>query len=169
MTALKQLESKIGGLFKSAPPLPESAKKTLVEAWPWIALIFGLLQLLVAWGLWGATRYVERISNLSNSISMYYTNASVGFSSFDRSVIYLALLILVIDGVILLMAFPHLKKRTNRGWDLLFLGSLINLMYAVVSVFINDKGISTFVLSLVGSAVGFYLLFQVKDKYHTAK
>lgn len=169
MTALKQLESKIGGLFKSAPPLSESAKKSLVGAWPWIALIFGILQLLAAWGLWNLTRYVDRLSDLSNTLSMYYTGESAALSSFDKTVIYLALIVLVVDAVILLMAYPELKKRTSRGWDLLFLGSLINAAYAVVSLFIDDRGVSSFIFSVLGSAVGFYLLYQVKDKYHTAK
>ena len=169
MTFTKQLETKIGGLFKSAPPLPENAKKTLVNAWPWIALIFGILQLLAAWGLWNLTRYVDSISDLSNTVSMYYNQQSVGLSSMDKIFIYLALIVLVVDAVILLMAYPELKKKTKAGWDLLFLGSLINAAYAVVSLFIDGRGPSTFVFSLIGSAVGFYLLFQVKDHYSVKK
>jgi hypothetical protein len=69
--------------------------------------------------------------------------------------------------VILLMAYPHLVKRARRGWDLLFLGSLLNVVYSLVSVFIDGRGFSNFLLSLVGSAIGFYLLFQIKDRYKT--
>lgn len=169
MTALKQLESTIGGLFKGAPSLPESSKKSLVGAWPWIALIFGVLQLLAALGLWNLVRYVERISEVGSTLSLYYTGQSVGLSSFDKTVVYFAIAVLVVDAVILLKAYPELKKRTSRGWDLLFLGAFINAVYAVVSLFIDDRGVGSFIFSVIGSAIGFYLLFQVKDKYHTAK
>lgn len=169
MTALKQLESTIGGLFKNAPALPESSKKSLVGAWPWIALIFGVLQLLAAWGLWSLVRYAERINEVGSTLSLYYTGQAAGLSSMDKTVIYLAIAVLVIDGVILLMAYPELKKKTSKGWDLLFLGSVINAVYAVVSLFIDDRGVGSFIFSVLGSAIGFYLLFQVRDKYHTSK
>lgn len=170
MIATKQLETKIGDLFKGAPPLPENAKKSLVNAWPWIALIFGVLQLLAAWGLWGLTRYVDRLNDVTNTLSMYYTGRAAGMSSLDKTIIYLALIVLVVDAVILLMAYPELKKKSKAGWDLLFLGSLINLAYAVVSIFIDDRGFGSFIFSLLGSAIGFYLLFQVKDHYtHKSK
>ena len=169
MVLTKKLETTIGGLFKGAPAMPENAKKSLVDAWPWIALVFGVLQLVAAWALWGVVRFAERLSDVTNSLSVYYTGRSAGLSSTDKMVIYLALLVLVADAVILLMAYPELKKKSKKGWDLLFLGSLVNLVYAVVSVFIHDRGVSSFIFSLIGSAVGFYLLFQVKDKYHTAK
>lgn len=152
-------------MFKGAPALPDNAKKSLVDAWPWIALVFGILQLLAAWGLWGITRFVDRINDATNSLSLYYTGRSAGLSAMDKNVIYLALIVLLVDAVILLLAFPELKKRTKKGWDLLFLGSLINVVYAVVSVFIHNRGVSSFIFSMISSIIGFYLLFQVKDKY----
>lgn len=169
MAAIKQLEKTIGDLFKSAPPMPEKSKQSLVNAWPWIALVFGVIQLFAAWSLWGLTRFVERVNDATNSLSLYYTGHAAGLSSTDKLVIYLALLMLLVDGVLLLMAYPELKKRSRRGWDLLFLGSLLNLAYALVSLFIRDRGVGSFLFSLLGSAVGFYLLFQVKDKYGSKK
>lgn len=162
MSAVKQWEDKIGGLFKGAPALPENGKEGLVKAWPWIALIFGILQLLAAWALWGLMRTAESVVNLYNA---YYVNYPDVMNGFDKFVIYLGIAVLLVDAVILLMAYPELKKRSKRGWDLLFLGALINLAYAVVSLFINDRGFGSFIFSLIGSAVGFYLLFQVRGKY----
>lgn len=165
MAFTKQLETKIGGLFKSAPPLSENAKKSLVKAWPVVALVFAAVQVLAAWSLWGLTRYVDRLNDASNTWSLYYTGHAAGLTSFDKNLIYIALIVLVLDAAILLMAYPELKKKTKAGWDLLFLGSLINLAYAIVSIFIDNKGFASFLFSLLGSAVGFYLLFQVKDHY----
>lgn len=165
MSVVKQLEANLEGLFKNAPPLPTNTKKSLVNAWPWIALVFGVLQLLVALGLWGIVTTAERVANTYTSI---YSGHAL-LSGTDKLVIYLALLILVVDAVILLKAYPELKKQARKGWDLLFLGSLLNVAYAVVSLFINQRGLGSFLFSLIGSAIGFYLLFQVKSSYHTQK
>jgi hypothetical protein len=160
MSSLKSIEAKLSEVFKALPPLPYNAKESLVKAWPWIALIFGALQLLAAYSLWRLANVVERLDTLVT----YYTAASP-LSSGDKMVIYVASIVLLIDGVILLMAYPHLKTKHRRGWDLLFLASLVNVVYAVVQIFITARGIGSFILSLIGSAIGFYLLFQVRDKY----
>lgn len=167
MGTIKQLETKIGGLFKSAPPLPESSKKSLVEAWPWIALVFGILQVLSALGLWGIVSAANRAVDIANTYAIYYTGQSVALSSLDKTVIYLGVIILAVSAVLLLKAYPELKKRSIKGWDLLFLSFLVNLLYSVATVFIDGRGIPSLVFGLAASAVGFYLLFQVKDKYKT--
>lgn len=163
MTSLKSIETKLQDVFKGLPPLPNNAKESLVKAWPWIALVFGILQLLAAYSLWRLTSFVERL----NTLVTYYTAASP-LSATDKMVIYLGVIVLLVDAVILLMAYPHLKTRNRRGWDLLFLGALINVAYGVVQIFISGRGVGSFVFSLIGSTVGFYLLFQVQDKYKKA-
>lgn len=165
MSAVTKLEKQIGGLFKGAPALPENSKEGLVKAWPWIALVFGVLQLIAAWGLWELTRRSER---LLDTLSMYYTHTDYGLGGFDKMMIYLGIVVLLIDSVILLTAFPQLQRRAKRGWDLLFLGALLNLGYSLVSLFIDDRGIGSFIFSVLTSALGFYLLFQVHDKYRGA-
>lgn len=168
MALLKQAESSLADVFKGAPPLSDSAKNSLVKAWPWIALVFGILQILAAWGLYGLTKTAERLSDIANIYSAYYTGTTVGLSSTDRMIIYLGLVVLLVDGVILLLAFSPLKARQSRGWDLLFLGALLNLVYGIIAVFINGRGVGSLIFSLIGSAIGFYLLFQVREKYHKA-
>lgn len=162
MSAVNTLEKQIGDLFKGAPKLPEAGKEGLAKAWPWIALIFGVLQLLAAWGLWELTRRSEQ---LIDTLSRYYTGGTYGLSSTDKLVIYVGIATLLVDALILLKAFPELKKRTKRGWDLLFLGALVNVAYSIVTLFIDDRGIGSFLFSLLASAIGFYLLFQVREKY----
>lgn len=166
MTALKTIETKLNDVFKGLPPMPENGKESLVKVWPWIALVLGLLQILAAWALWGLVTAAQRIIDTVNSYSSLYTTArSVGLSSLDKTFIYLGVVVLLVDGVILLMAFPQLQKRNRKGWDLLFLGALLNVGYAIVEIFIHDRGMSSFIFNLIGSAIGFYLLFQVRDKY----
>jgi Na+/melibiose symporter-like transporter len=147
------------GWFKAAPKLPENGKEGLAKAFPWIALIFGVLQLWAAWGLWVVYDRADRVLDL---FSVYY---DVGYTGMDRTMIFVGIAVLAIDAVILLMAWPKLSKRERGGWDLLYLGALLNLVYAVVSLFIDNRGVGSFIFSLIGSAIGFWLLFQVREKF----
>ncbi len=165
MAALQQAEKTIGNIFKDLPSLPKNSKEALVNSWPWIALIFGVLQLAVAYWLWKSIETLEAITNIANNISLVYTGTQIGLSSIDRTLIYLGVAILVVDAVILLMAYPHLKQRAKRGWELVFLGTLIYMLYTVLALFIEGRGIGDFIINMLGAAVSFYLLFQVREFY----
>lgn len=165
MKALKGIEDKLGDFFKGLPQLPDSSKEGLVNIWPWLALVAGILQLWAAWALYDLSKFASRLGDIADSLSIYYTGNSVGPSSMDKTIIYLGIVILVVDAVILLMAFPKLKVRAKSGWDLLFLASVLNLAYAVVQIFTYNRGVGSFIGSLIGSAIGFYLLFQVREKF----
>lgn len=167
MKIISQVEEKLSGLFKDLPKLPESSKESLVQIWPWLALIGGLVQLWAAWALKELTDVTNSYVDFANSISQAYLGKTVGLSGMDKTVIYAGIIILAVDAVILLMAFSPLKTRLRKGWDLLFLASLLNAGYGVVSIFMHGRGFGSFIGSLVGSAIGLYLLFQVKDKYKT--
>lgn len=164
MGTVKSLETKLEGVFKGLPPLSASAKESLAKAWPWLALIFGVLQLAAAWALWGLIRASDVLIDYANEFS-YYTGQRLGYSSMDKTMVYLGVIVLVVDAVILLMAYPALAKRQRKGWDLLFLGALLNVVYSVLTIFIDGRGMGSFIFSLLGSAVGFYLLFQVREKF----
>ena len=165
MGAVKQLESSIEKVFKDLPHLPESSREGLAKIWPWLALIGGVVQLMAAWALYRVADWADKVYDLANSLSAYYGVREVGPSSFDKTVIYVGVAVLAVEAVILLLAFPKLQKRQRSGWDLLFLGALINVVYAVLQIFTYQRGIGSFIMSLIGSALGFYLLFEVKGKF----
>lgn len=166
MDQLKPIETKLAELFNGAPDMSASAKKTLAGVLEWIALIFGVLQLLAVWGLWSTGHRVNEFIDVANSYS-----AAVGGPSIAPKLgitYYLALIVLLFSAVSLLMAYPGLKARKKIGWDWLFLGSLVNLVYGVVAVFVGSRiggGLSDLIWSLIGSAIGFYLLFQVRELF----
>ncbi len=165
MEALRPLENKLADLFKGAPKLTNSTKESLAKVWPWLALIAGVLQLLAAYWLWQAARVVDVLGDYVNTLSVYYSGQTAGISSFDKTVIYVGVIMLVVDAVIMLIAFPELQKRTKKGWDLIFLAAVINAVYSLVQLFTYGRGFGSFLFGLIGSAVGFYLLFQVREKY----
>ncbi len=165
MSTLKTLEKQIGDLFKDLPPLPKNIKDFLVQVWPYLALIFGILQLFAAWGLWNLMRATTPLLDYANELNSYAGIQNVGYSSAEKTIIYGGIAILAVNAVIMLMAFSQLKARAQRGWDLIFLATLINVVYGVVQIFISGQGFGSFLVSLIGTAIGLYLLFQVKDMY----
>ena len=165
MESVRNLEKSLGELFKDLPPLPKNAKETLAGVWPWLALIFGVLQLAAAWSLWRLFDRVQPYADLVNTYSQYYGGATVGYSSFEKTMIYVAIAMLVVQGLIMLMAFSPLKDRLKRGWDLIFLSLLLSVAYAVVTIFLDGRGVGSFIFSLLMTAVGLYFMFQLKDLY----
>ncbi len=169
MKYVKQAEDALGGAFKDLPALPASSKEGLVKALPWIALIFGVLQVVASYGVWKLADYTNRINDIVNTYAAAVGVHGTGISNSDKFIIYVGAIVLLVDGIIGILAYKELAKRSRKGWDLLFLASLVNVVYGVIAVFINDRGVSSLVWSLIGSAIGFYLLFQVREKYGKAK
>lgn len=165
---VKPIEQALLPLFKGFPSLPEGARKTLVKIWPVLAMVFGILQLLAAYGLWNLGHSANQLVNYANEWSVATGNGVV--TPTLGIFYYLGLAVLVIDAVILLLAAAPLNARQKKGWDLLLLGSVLNLVYGVVILFDSYYGgVGSLLSTLVGSVIGFYLLFQVRDYYTGAK
>lgn len=164
MDSLKPIETKLAEAFKGVPALPESTKKMLSDWLRWVVLGVGVLQLFAAWSLlaWGrdVNRAVETISSYSSAFG-------VAAPIEKLSIFYwLSIVVLLAEAIILLMAYPKLKTKAKDGWNLVFLAALINVAYGVFSVFSNRGGIMSLIFSLLGSAIGLYFLFQVRDQYN---
>lgn len=161
---LNKLESVLAGIYKGAPKLSDKAKKTITDVSPWIALILGVLQLIAAWQLWQWGHQLNRAVDVLNS----YLGTSVGVPHLN--VFYwVSLVVLVVDGVILLMAYQGLKSRVKAGWNLVFYGTLLSAVYGVFSAFNDYGGAGSLIIQLVVSAVVLYFLFQIRDRYSGAK
>lgn len=169
MQQVKKIEATMSGWFKNAPALPKNVKETLATIWPWAALVFGVLQLLAAWTLWRLFESARPFAELADQYSQYFGTVDIGYSSFDKTMIYLAIAIAVVQGVLLLMAFSPLKDRLKKGWDLMFLSALVGIGYSIVTIFIDGRGVGTFLFNLVIVGIVLYLLFQLKDMYKSKK
>jgi uncharacterized membrane protein HdeD (DUF308 family) len=165
MQALKGLETTMAGWFKGAPKLSDSSKETVVKILPWLALIGGILQLISAWALFAWANTANELVDYANEISRAF---GVEEAVVDRWTMWLwiGLAIVVVQAIILLVAYPKLKKRDKGGWDLLFLSGLISVVYSIVSLFMEYRGGAMgLAWNLLVAAVIFYLLFAVRDKY----
>ncbi len=159
-----KLEKTMDEYFVDKAPfqIPANGKKALVEWLPWISLIFGVLSLLAALGLWHAGHTVNILVDYANTISQAYggETVSLGF------MYYIALLALVVEGALMLIAFPGLRaKSKKRGWDILLLSTLLNFIYGIFVAFTDYGSIGNIIGSLIGVVIGLYILAQIKSHY----
>lgn len=165
MERLKVLEDKLAGVFKDFPALPKNAKDIMVKYWPVVAVVFGLVQLWAAYALWDLLDNYNKVSDFVDSFAQYYPTADIGMSSYDKFTIYLSIAVVLFSGVLMLLAASPLSKKLKKGWDLLFLAIVVQLIYSVITIFAFSGGVGSFIGNLIGATIGFYFLFQIRDYY----
>lgn len=170
MSAMQSLENNLNDIFgKKAPALPEGGKKALVEWLPWINLVFGVLSLLAALSLWRWANAANELIDYANTISGVYGGNPVVAERMGV-IVWLGLGVLAVQGLLLLAAFAPTRDRKKSGWNFMFYAALLNLVYGVVTLFSDYDYSGGFVGTILGSAIAFYLLFQIHDRYkNTAK
>jgi hypothetical protein len=167
MAVLDPLEKQLDTIMNRQMPfqLPEDARKGLAGAMWWLALVFGILQLWAAWSLWHLGHLANELADWANSLSATYgTGEHVDKLGFF---FYVSMAVVIVDAVLMLAAFPGLKKfEKAKGWNLLFYGLLVNVLYGVFRLFSSvGSGLMGFVWALVSAAIGAYFLFQVRKYF----
>ena len=164
MNALQSLENSFNNIFvKKAPALPDSGKKVLVKYLPWINLVLGLLILLSAYSLWQWAHPADNLINYANSLSALYAGQVIS-TNYLTFAVWLGLAVLVVEALLFIAAFMATRDHKKSGWNLMFYAMLVSIVYAVVTIF-TSYGMGHVISSLIGSAVGLYLLFQIRASY----
>jgi len=162
---MQRLEEKLNELFvKKAPvQLPENGKKTLVQYMPWITLIGGVFSALAALGLYQLVMAASAWTSYANEISIAYGSGPITNSLYTPG-LWGGLLILLLEAIFFFVAFGPLKAHQKKGWNLLFWVAIVNAVYSIVHLLI-DMNIVSLIFSLIGSALGLYILFQIRSYY----
>ena len=134
----KDLISALDEVFQKLPRLPKSATDVLVNIAPWLALVFGILGVIGGLSAIGISPLA-----LFGGVNASFVVLATGVAA-------------IVSSVLMLMAFPKLKKRAYKGWELLFWSEVISAISAVLSISVG---------SVFGVLIGFYLLFQIKSYY----
>lgn len=163
------LENSLNDLFgKQAPALPPNGKKALVQYIPWITLILGLVSLWTTYVLWHWAHVANTFVNYANSISAAYGGPQIATNRLTFG-IWLGIAVLAVEALLYIAAFPGLRDRKKSGWNMLYYALLINVVYGVVIMFTNYGGVGNLIGTIIGSAIGFYFLFQIRGSYVSAK
>ncbi len=171
MDVLKKLEKELDKIYnKDLPELPKGAKQFLIKYFPWISLIGAVGVFWASYDLWNWGHYFYNYTTYLNNIyGAYGVNTPVRTNQMTLMV-WIALIVYIIEGLFYLFAFTGLKKQKKNGWNMLFYGLLVNVIYGIVLIFTNYGGFGTFLGYLIASAIAGYFIFQVRSAYiHTPK
>lgn len=161
---LAPLEKSLDDIFgsKASYQLPVGFKDFLVKVAPWLSLASGILGLLSALSLWRLASSVNEFVDYANQLSVAYGGPvqarDTGF------LLWVSLAMIVLFSILAFLAFPGLRARKKVGWNIMFYSMLASVLYSVVSIFYYG-GFGSLVGSLIGTAIGLYLLFQVRSRY----
>lgn len=137
------LEKELEPVFlQKFPPFSESVKEFLVEYGPYFILvlsILGVIGILTALGVGSA------------AIGMGAVSAGLGLA------FYAGIAMGAITLIMYLMAFTPLRARKRAGWNLLYYALLLGLLSSLVQLHI--------LAAVVGGVIGFWVLFQIREKY----
>ncbi|MDQ6482181.1 hypothetical protein [Dyadobacter sp. LHD-138] len=137
------LENELEPIFLGKfPPFPDNVKELLVQYGPYLILIgaiLGLLGLLAAFGIGGA------------AIGLGLAAYGSGFS------FYVGIVLAAVMMIMYLMAFSPLRARKKAGWNLMYYALLLSLISNLLQLAI--------LAVIIGGVLGFWVLFQIRDKY----
>lgn len=139
-----KLESQLEPIFtKKLPNLPDNAKDTIVKLAPYLAIIGVVLSLPAVLTVLGLGAVAAPFAALGGITSF------TGYS--------LTILFVIAGAVIMAIAIPGLFKRTLSAWRLMFCGSLVSAVSSLLAFNLGSL--------IIGTAISFYILFQVKSYY----
>src|SRR5262249_20756881 len=98
--------------FGKLPALPKGGREFIVMVTPWLTLIGGVLAVLGGIAVFG-------LSAVFSPLMILGSGAGTAGHSFLSSIV------LLVAGVLMLLAFPGLKAKKMRGWDLVFWSILV--------------------------------------------
>ena len=166
MGPLQSLENKLVPAFtKNAPvQLPENVKKFVVKYLPIVNLVLGILSLLATLSLWSWANTTTRIIDNVNTISAIYGGKEVVPNRLSL-LVWLSLIVLAVEAVLYIAAYPGTKAKKKSGWNLLFYAALLNLAYGIVNAFTDYGTVMSLVGTLIGTVIGLFFLFQIRSYY----
>lgn len=169
MSAVPGVEKKLNEIFvenKSIPALPDGVKKFIVTYLPWFTLIIGVLTLFAALSLWQWAHVANNLIDYANSVSATYGGTQISTSRMSI-MLWAGLVVLLVEAILYIAAFPGTRAKKKSGWDLLFYAAIINILYGLILLFTDYGGIGQFIFNLIFAAIGLYFLFQIRASYKT--
>lgn len=140
---LDKLIAYLGDLYKKAPDLPKNIRDFIVTVIPWFSLVVGIL------GVLGMLAAIGALTVFSPAVVV---DGGIG----TAAGLSLAVVVGLIESVITLIAVPSLMKRKAMGWRLLFISQALGVVSTILTVTLGG---------LIGAAIGFYILYQIKLSY----
>lgn len=157
MDALHKLENTMAGWFKQAPHLPANVRTWLADNVWWLVII-GVA--LAAFAILGLLPILVGASVLTSSFAAY-----AGVDS-GRAMLaaWVGFGFLVAVVVVEAMAIMPLKEKKKKGWDNLFLATMLTVLSSLVG-FVITYGVSNLFGAVLTLLIGGYFLFEIRGHF----
>lgn len=158
MDTIRKLETKMASWYAGLPHLPAGFRTWLsVNAW-WLTLIGAIIC-----GI-SALVIIATVFSVGVLLSIFAGGIGTIIGGFLFIISLLSTTFLVISVVLAAMAISPLKAMRKKGWMLLFIILLIEVVQLVMSsVFSLD--LFGLVWGLFMAGIGGYVLFEIRDFY----
>jgi len=163
---MQKLESWLNDIFVTKAPftISQNARQSLVSAMPWITLIAGAVMLWITYLAWQALAFVGHFSAVANDLAQSLYGRPYAQYHDLSFLLWVSLVVMIVEAILFFSAYPKLRDRKKSGWNIIFWVSLINVAEAILQV-IATGDIFGLIGQLLGTAVGLYLLFQMRSMY----
>lgn len=172
MGYLIKFEEKLMEINKGLPKLPQGLRNFLAN-WSWLfaglttglgviaflASLGSILFLFLAWLSLGSQVFGSQLADTGLVVG-----GLAGVFVFFSSLV--ALIILFITTYINYESIRPLRNKLYKGWQLALLARLISLAFEIINHLINGQ-IKSLIQYLLVSALGLYLLAQIRDSFTT--
>ena len=168
MKNINKIENMIQGWLKPLPHIPAKWTKMLADNLWWIVgigiVLTGIALLMSINALLYGISYLGGMSGYGIHLANIYTG-------WWMAAAIVSMAIPAASVVLMGMAFNPLKAMQKKGWDLLFLASLVTAAAQILSVILNFNYVLIFslIMTLAGVAVGVYVLFEIKSHFKAGK
>lgn len=169
MEYISKLEKLVLGWAKDVPHLPVAGQKWLgANVW-WIALIGAIISGIATLISLGAITAL--IGTLGAPSSAYYVTSD--YTSLAIMTALVSLIFIVANGVLLALAVKPLRNMQKKGWVLLFLTLLVQVVSVLVRAVLTFSVVG-FIVGIIFGAVGLaitaYFLSEIHGQFgHRAR
>ncbi|MEO5949989.1 MAG: hypothetical protein ABIQ04_00925 [Candidatus Saccharimonadales bacterium] len=161
MEQINKLQLTVAEWLKDVPHLPVEVRKWIAQNIWWITIVgvvFG------AFGIIGALLAVAVVGSVSTALGGVVVGAALTGTLLIATFVSLALLIITV--ILESMAIKPLKVLNKKGWDLLFLVTIVSLLFGLVSALIRIDVVGV-ITSVLSAGVSSYFLFEIIGYFKT--
>jgi hypothetical protein len=169
MDTVHKLEVTIAGWYRNMPHLPKGGRQWLADnAW-WLVLIGVILSVFGLFGIISVLFLAGAGLTIAGGAmgGAYGAAAGAALSGVLWISALVSLVVYAIEVVLMAMAISPLKVHGKRGWDLIFMVFLLNVISVIVTGVLGfgGAGLMGIIWGLLWAAVGAYFLFEVRSYF----
>ncbi len=158
MDLVDRVERTLGVWYGRLPSLPQKLRHWIAANIWWIVLIGAVIMVV---GLLGILS-VLLLGTMFLSVFAGVYGHALGVIAALLTLIWVASY--TVEMILMFMAIPALRTHDIRGWRMLFYVFLLGVAVEIAYVFVSAD-VGSFIWSMVLTAVGGYVLYQVRDLF----